>query len=66
MALVTTTKGDVDDSLLLRREYDETTAHGVAHITEYLLDGEVIHRSVHFVFHDGEPLEVFAELGELV
>jgi hypothetical protein len=47
MALVTTTKGDMDDSLLEKREGtvdndDETTSW-----VEYWLEGELVHRSAH-------------------
>ena len=45
--LVTTTKGDMDDSLLEKREGtvdndDETTSW-----VEYWLEGELVHRSAH-------------------
>jgi hypothetical protein len=47
MALVTTTKGEMDDSLLEKQEGsldndDETTTW-----VEYWLDGELVHRSAH-------------------
>jgi len=47
MARVTTTKGDMDDSLLEKREGtvdndDETTSW-----VEYWLEGELVHRSAH-------------------
>ena len=47
MALVTTTKGEMDDSLLVKQEGrvdndNETTSWG-----EYWLDGELVHRSAH-------------------
>lgn len=54
MALVTTTRGDMDDSLLEKREgVDEKmsdTMPGIkerAEWVEYWLAGELVHRSVH-------------------
>lgn len=56
--IVTTTKGEMDDSLLEKREglldNDTETTSWV----EYWLDGEMVHRSVHMalkrsVFADG-------------
>lgn len=45
--LVTTTKGDMDDSLLRRQdgELDNEDEHTTW--TEYWLDDELVHRSVH-------------------
>jgi hypothetical protein len=45
--IVTTTKGEMDDSLLEKREgLDETDSETIS-FTEYWLDGEMVHRSVH-------------------
>ena len=55
--IVTTTKGDMDDSLLEKREGsidNDTEATGWV---EYWLDGELVHRSVNMVLKRG----VFAE-----
>jgi hypothetical protein len=45
--IVTTTKGDMDDSLLERK--DGAVDNDNEHTTwvEYWLDGELVHRSVH-------------------
>ena len=58
MALVTTTKGDMDDSLLEKREGMIETDHEQTQWVEYWLEGELVHRSVHVllkknVFADG-------------
>lgn len=47
MALVTTTKGDMDDSLLEKREGLVDNDNEVTTWVEYWLDGELVHRSVH-------------------
>jgi hypothetical protein len=47
--IVTTTKGDMDDSLLEKREgSDETDSETISYV-EYWLDSELVHRSVHVV-----------------
>ena len=47
MALVNTTKGEMDDSLLEKKEgfVDNDTEYTTW--VEYWLDGELVHRSVH-------------------
>jgi hypothetical protein len=45
--LVTTTKGDMDDSLLEKREGDVDTENELTTWVEYWLEGELVHRSVH-------------------
>ena len=47
MALVNTTKGEMDDSLLLKREGVDENDNERAEWVEYWLDGELVHRSVH-------------------
>lgn len=47
MALVTTTKGDMDDSLLEKREGSVDNENEYTTWTEYWLDGELVHRSAH-------------------
>ena len=60
MALVTTTKGDMDESLLEKRTGVEDNESERAEWTEYWLDGELVHRSVHLV------LKKFTITGEAV
>ena len=45
--IVTTTKGDMDDSLLEHRSGTVDNDNEATTWTEYWLDGELVHRSVH-------------------
>ena len=45
--IVTTTKGDMDDSLLEKREGSLDNDNETTTWVEYWLDGELVHRSVH-------------------
>jgi hypothetical protein len=47
MALVTTTKGEMDDSLLVKQEGTVDNDNELTTWTEYWLEGELVHRSVH-------------------
>ncbi len=47
MALVTTTKGDMDDSLLEKREGSVDNDNEFTTWVEYWLSGELVHRSAH-------------------
>lgn len=47
MALVTTTKGDMDDSLLVKQEGTVDNNNELTTWVEYWLDGELVHRSAH-------------------
>ena len=47
--LVSTTKGEMDDSLLEKREGGEDTENETTTWVEYWLDGELVHRSVDMV-----------------
>lgn len=47
MAIVTTTKGDMDEALLEKREGSVDNDNETAAWVEYWLDGELVHRSVH-------------------
>jgi hypothetical protein len=56
--IVTTTKGEMDDSLLEKREGSIDNDTETTSWVEYWLDGEMVHRSVHMalkrsVFSDG-------------
>ena len=59
MAIVTTTKGDMDDSLLERRDGSLDNDIEYTTWTEYWLDGELVHRSVHVTLKTSPAL--FAE-----
>jgi hypothetical protein len=45
--LVTTTKGDMDDSLLEKREGTVDNDNELTTWVEYWLEGELVHRSAH-------------------
>jgi hypothetical protein len=45
--LVTTTKGDMDDSLLEKREGSLDNENEYTTWVEYWLEGELVHRSAH-------------------
>jgi hypothetical protein len=58
MSLVTTTKGEMDESLLEKREGSLDNDNETTTWVEYWLEGELVHRSVHVtlkknVFADG-------------
>ena len=47
--MITTTKGEVDESLLEKREGSLDNDTETTSWVEYWLDGEMVHRSVHMV-----------------
>jgi len=47
MTIVTTTKGEMDDSLLEKREGVDENDNERAEWVEYWLNDELVHRSVH-------------------
>jgi hypothetical protein len=47
MSLITTTKGEMDESLLEKREGVLENDHEHTTWVEYWLQGELVHRSVH-------------------
>ena len=47
MALVNTTKGEMDETLLEKREGTVDNDNELTTWVEYLLDGELVHRSAH-------------------
>jgi hypothetical protein len=55
--LVTTTKGEMDDSLLEKREGSVENDTETTSWVEYWLNGEMVHRSVHMALKRG----VFAD-----
>jgi hypothetical protein len=55
--IVTTTKGEMDDSLLEKREGSIDTDTETTSWIEYWLKGELVHRSVHMALKRG----VFAD-----
>lgn len=65
MALVTTTKGDMDDSLLEKKEGVVDDENEYTTWVEYWLEGELVHRSVH-VHLKKMPVFVGAEAASIV
>jgi len=51
--IVTTTKGEMDDSLLEKREGSIDTDTETTSWVEYWLAGEMVHRSVHMALKRG-------------
>ena len=47
MALITTTKGDMDESLLEKKQGSVDNDNEYTTWVEYWLEGELVHRSVH-------------------
>jgi hypothetical protein len=60
MALVNTTKGEMDETLLEKREGTIDNDNETTRWVEYWLDGELVHRSVDMV------LKRFTVTGEAV
>jgi hypothetical protein len=60
MALIITTKGEMEESLLEKKEGTLDNEHETTLWTEYWLDGELVHRSVHM------SLKKFTVTGEAV
>lgn len=63
MALVETTKGMMDDSLLEKREGSVDNDIEFTTWVEYWHEGELVHRSVHVNLKTSPPL--FAEAAEI-
>jgi hypothetical protein len=63
MALITTTKGDMDESLLEKREGSIDNEVELTTWTEYWLDGELVHRSAHVTLKTSPAL--FAEAAQI-
>ena len=54
--IVTTTKGEMDDSLLERRDGSVDNDNETASWVEYWLDGELVHRSAHVALKKLPPI----------
>ena len=59
--IVTTTKGEMDDSLLEKREGIVDNDNENTNWVEYWLDGELVHRSAHVRIK--KPLVTTSEVG---
>jgi hypothetical protein len=60
--IVTTTKGDMDDSLLVKQEGAMENDNELTSWTEYWLDGELVHRSVHVLLKKNVTAEGVAAM----
>lgn len=60
MALVSTIHGDMEESLLEYKSGIDTIPEGEAHWSEYWLESELVHRSVHLFVKEGTLLNVDA------
>ena len=60
MGLVTTTKGDMDASLLEKREGNIDNENEYTTWVEYWLEGELVHRSAHVQLKKAVGLKVEA------
>jgi len=56
MATIFTTKGDMDDSLLEKREGTVDNDNELTTWVEYWLDGELVHRSAHVTLKKMPPV----------
>jgi hypothetical protein len=63
MALVNTTKGEMDESLLEKKEGSVDNDNEYTTWVEYWLNGELVHRSAHVSLKTSPPL--FAEAASL-
>jgi hypothetical protein len=59
--LVTTTKGEMDASLLEKREGTIDTDNETTNWVEYWLEGELVHRSVHMTLKRNVTGEAVAQ-----
>lgn len=60
--IITTTKGDMDDSLLVKQEGAIENDNELTSWTEYWLDGELVHRSVHVLLKKNVAAEGVAAM----
>lgn len=61
--LITTTKGEMDDSLLVRKDGGIENDNEKTSWVEYYLGDELVHRSVHVELK--QPLNLIPVLGEM-
>jgi len=54
--IVTTTKGDMDESLLEKREGTVDNDNELTNWVEYWLEGELVHRSAHVTLKKMPPI----------
>ena len=54
--MITTTKGEMDESLLEKREGTVDNDNEITTWVEYWLDGELVHRSAHVTLKKMPPI----------
>ena len=54
--MITTTKGDMDESLLEKREGSLDNDNETTRWVEYWLEGELVHRSAHVALKQAPPI----------
>jgi len=60
MALITTTKGDMDESLLVKKEGTVDNDIELTTWVEYWLDDELVHRSAHVTLKTSPFMDLIA------
>ena len=60
MAMITTTKGDMDEFLLEKKEGSIDDDNEYTTWVEYWLDGELVHRSAHVTLKKSPFSDLFA------
>ena len=58
--IITTTKGDMDDSLLVKKEGIVDNDNEYTTWVEYWLDNELVHRSVHVTLKKSPLMDLIA------
>jgi len=58
--IITTTKGEMDDSLLTKKEGTVDDENEYTTWVEYWLDGELVHRSVHVTLKKSPLMDLIA------
>ena len=58
--LITTTKGEMDDSLLVKKEGSVDNDNEYTTWVEYWLDDEIVHRSVHVTLKKSPLMDLIA------
>ena len=58
--IITTTKGEMDDSLLVKKEGSVDNENEYTTWVEYWLDGELVHRSVHVTLKKSPLMDLIA------
>ena len=58
--IITTTKGDMDESLLEKKEGSVNNENEYTTWVEYWLDGELVHRSAHVTLKKSPLMDLIA------